>query len=144
MAQAEVHHRGEVACRAAMLTWNVFWEVLTVELKSVREVDDEVQGDGPVGGITACANACLPHLLRQAAPSKESMDLFSAIAQGVQEICASRSRMVRAFAAETLHTLHVALMEVVASRGPVDLRLESIVVDHFFRVSQLKLVGYSG
>ena len=122
---------------------------------------DEIPGDGPINGITACANACLPTLLRQSvkvlhrdtsggstasngsitsshhkesSPSA-SLQLFVAIAQGVQEICSSPLRIVRAFAAETLYTLHATLLEVVANDGPLPADFETEVVNHFFRVS---------
>jgi hypothetical protein len=135
IARSEVAHRGEVACQMALLTWNAFWTVLIKELQTVTGTEDEVQGDGPVGGITSAANACLPYLLRQPRPRKESLELFVAVAQGVKEICKSPVRMVRAFASETLYTLHGALMEIVADRGPLDSEVESVVVNHFLEVS---------
>lgn len=135
MALSEVAHRGEMACQMALLTWPTFWTVLIKELQTVRGTDDEVQGDGPVGGITACANACLPYLLRQPSPGKDSLELFGAVAQGVKEICKSPVRMVRAFASETLYTLHSALLKIVADRGPLDSEVESVVVNHFLEVS---------
>jgi hypothetical protein len=119
----------------AMLTWHTFWTVLIKELQTVTGTDDEVQGDGPVGGITACANACLPYLVRQPSPGKESLELFAAVAQGVKEICKSPVRMVRAFASETLYSLHSVLLEIVVDRGPLDLEVESLVVNHFLEVS---------
>jgi hypothetical protein len=171
-AQAEVALRGQVACQTAMMTWERFWPILTAELQAmavrcqhagVGDEDDEVPSDGPINGITACANACLPTLLRQSvqvlhrdtssggstspngsntsshcteisSSSSSSHQLFVAIAQGVQEICSSPLRIVRAFAAETLYTLHGALLELVASHGPLPGDFVTEVVNHFFRV----------
>jgi hypothetical protein len=169
-AQAEVAIRGQVACQTAMMTWERFRPILTAELHAMAvrcqqsgggDEDDEVPGDGPINGITACANACLPTVLRQSvqvlhrdtssggstasngsntsshqseSSLSSSLQLFVAIAQGVQEICSSPLRIVRAFAAETLYTLHAALLEVVASYGPLPGDFEAEVANHFFRV----------
>lgn len=137
LAQNEVQHRGDVACETAMLTWHHFRSVLSKELEGLTDADDEVQGDGPVGGITACSNACLPHLLRQPSQSKESLDLFVSVASAIQDICSSPARMVRAFAAESLYKLNEIVLKLMMGEKSLGDELESIIVNHFFKVSRL-------
>ena len=134
LAQNEVRHRGDVVCEVTMLTWNSFRPLLSKELKSIVDVDDEVQGDGPVGGVVACANACLPYLLRQVSQTRESVDLFVSVGGAVLEICSSPARAVRGFAAESLYALHEVLMDVAKTKQSFDDHLENIVVNHFFQV----------
>lgn len=137
LAQNEVHHRSEVACEVTMRTWNVFRPLLTQELSTISDVNDEVQGDGPVGGIVACANACLPYLVRQPVQTIESLQLFVSISEALNEICSSAARSVRGFAAESLYMLH----EVVISVGfPTDNanggNVQNVIVDHFYKVRE--------
>eukprot|EP00751_Fragilariopsis_kerguelensis_P023185 CAMPEP_0170898642 /NCGR_PEP_ID=MMETSP0734-20130129/46183_1 /TAXON_ID=186038 /ORGANISM="Fragilariopsis kerguelensis, Strain L26-C5" /LENGTH=327 /DNA_ID=CAMNT_0011291457 /DNA_START=432 /DNA_END=1410 /DNA_ORIENTATION=+ len=67
-ARDEVRHRREAACTMAQQTWNRFEELLRFELQRIAEDSkQDVRGDGPVGAIAACANACLPYLLRESA-----------------------------------------------------------------------------
>ena len=84
--------------------------------------DDDVQGDGPIGGIAACANACLPYILRESVyttttqQQKQQHDsLLVPITQSIQHVCASRSRVVRGFAAESLYTLHSSLVGLLSN-----------------------------
>ena len=152
-AQTEALNRGIVACRTTMMTWETFWSILSNDLQTMAEsakngdldMDDEIPGNGPINGISVCANACLPHLLRElATPGEigtlsnrtESLQLFAAISQGVQGICSSPARGVRAFAAETLYILHTALLELIESKGQIPGDLEELVVNHFFGVSE--------
>ena len=152
-AQAEMSNRGVVACRTASMTWETFWPILSNELhimnvsvkKDYHDPDEEIPGNGPVNGISACANACLPHLLRELASSgeigtsnsrTESLQLFAAIAQGVQNICSSPVRAVRAFASEALYILHATLLEVVESNGQLPTDIEELAVKIFFVVSK--------
>lgn len=137
LAQNEVHHRSEVACEVTMKTWNTFRPLLTRELSTIGNVDDEVQGDGPVGGIIACANACLPYLVRQPVQTSESLQLFVSISVAVNEICSSPARSVRGFAAESLYMLH----DIVTTVGfPTDNAhgnsLQNLIVDHFYKVKK--------
>jgi hypothetical protein len=143
LAQNEVQHRGDIASQTTMRTWHSFRILLSKELATVADIDDEVQGDGPVGGITACANACLPHLLRQPSQGKESMDLFVSIGHAIQEICSSPSRMVRSFASESLYTLHEVLVDVLSSGHSLADEMEVIVVNHFFQVGPFRYMELS-
>jgi hypothetical protein len=101
----------------------------------LTHADDEVQGDGPVGGITACATACLPYLLRQPSHSRDSIELFLSIANAVQESCASPARNARGLSYKALYTLHEAVMEVLSGERSLGNELEVNVVNHFFQVS---------
>jgi hypothetical protein len=134
LAQNEVHHRSEVACEVTMRTWHSFHFLFSRELSVVTDVDDEFQGDGPIGGGIACANACLPYILRQPTQTSESLQLFVSIGNTVQEICSSPARSVRGFAAESLYTLHKVLMAGVADKVSFGNEFERIIVDHFFKV----------
>ena len=130
-AQNEVHHRSEIACEVTMRTWNLFRPLLTRELRAISDLYDDVQGDGPVGGIIACANACLPYLVRQPIQTSESVNLFIVISTAVNEICSSPARSVRGFAAESLYMLHD-----VVGKVEIPTQLQSVIVDHYFKVSQ--------
>lgn len=134
LAQNEVHHRAEVACEVTRRTWNSFQPLLKRELLAVTDIDDEIQGDGPVGGVIACANACLPYLVRQPTQSNESLQLFVSIGNAVHEICSSTARSVRGFAAESMYILHEVVIIVGAQKQSFGSDLESIIVDHFFNV----------
>jgi hypothetical protein len=134
LAQNEVHHRAEVACEVTMRTWHSFQPLLRRELSAVTDVDDEVQGDGPVGGIIACANACLPYLVRQPTQTNESLQLFVSIGNAVHEICSSAARSVRGFAAESMYILHDVVISDGAQKPSYGNDFETIIVDHFFKV----------
>ena len=109
-ASNEVQHRGHIACIMSQQTLTLLQELLVAELRRIdsEAVDDdeeqEVHGDGPVGAITSCANACLPYLLRTSVvhQNSSSMAMFTSISQLTQQVCASPSRMVRSFVAESL------------------------------------------
>jgi hypothetical protein len=135
LAQNELQHRGEVACQTTMRTWETFRELLRRDLASVAENDDEVQGDGPVGGITACANACLPFLLRQSENSQEQIKLFQVIGEAVADVCCSPSRMIRGFASEPLYALQSTLVDICSTKTSLDKTMQELISTHFFQVS---------
>ena len=138
-AEQEIQHRGNVACQAVMGVWSVVHAVVQKDLGEYRHNTSlQVDGEGPVGCLSAIASACLPHILRQ--PSSQGLELLAAVTQDFQEICASPNKTVRAMALEPLHTLHKVLLEVIWSQGPLGGQLESLVIDHFCKVSS-KLVG---
>lgn len=156
-AQNEVRHRGRVACEMARSTWNPQFQALlqrelqqiSVECKKNQELacrsdydycgEEDVRGDGPVGGVAACANSCLPYLLRVASLGEhesDSMALFASISYAMQQVCTSPSRMVRSFAAESLFSLHEVLVEILAT-DPSSLSgtLLQEIVEYFFQSS---------
>jgi len=142
LARDEVLHRGQIACTMAQQTLPVLQELLNIELGQITEdtaEEQDVQGDGPVGAITACANACLPFLLRASIlhQDKASIELFVSIGQSIQEVCASPSRTVRSFASESLFTLHEALIKCFSDNQNVQPNMEflEVVVNHFSQSS---------
>jgi hypothetical protein len=145
-ATKEVEHRGYIACTMAQQTLTVLQDLLSFELRQICESkllnddgEQEFQGDGPVGAITACANACLPYMLRVAVVQQDttSMAMFTTISQSIQQVCASPSRTVRSFAAESLYTLHEALVKTLTDNREVPLTAEflEVVINHFFQSS---------
>jgi hypothetical protein len=134
-AQNELQQRGTIACRTTIRTWDIFRKLLSRDLATVVDNDDEVQGDGPVGGITACANACLPFLLRRSEYSQEQTKLFQVIGDAVADLCRSPSRMVRGFASEPLYALQEALVDLCASKTSLDESMQESISTHFFQVS---------
>eukprot|EP00548_Thalassiothrix_antarctica_P013208 CAMPEP_0194171408 /NCGR_PEP_ID=MMETSP0154-20130528/5987_1 /TAXON_ID=1049557 /ORGANISM="Thalassiothrix antarctica, Strain L6-D1" /LENGTH=1365 /DNA_ID=CAMNT_0038883703 /DNA_START=23 /DNA_END=4120 /DNA_ORIENTATION=+ len=147
LAQNEVHHRSEMACEVTMQTWNAFRPLLTRELSTFSDVNDEVQGDGPVGGIIACANACLPYLVRQPIQNSELLQLFVSISDAVNEICSSAARSVRGFAAESLYMLHDIVMTVgFPTDNANGYSLQNVIVDHFYKccMNLASQCGYPG
>ena len=156
-ATKEVEQRGHVACTLAQQTLSALQDLLILELNRISELvllhddsDQDFQGDGPVGAITACANACLPYLLRTPAAHQDagSMAMFATISQLIQQVCASPSRLVRSFASESLYTLHEALLKTLTDNQNLALSKEFLeaIVSHFFR-STLNLAlqcGYPG
>ena len=134
-AQAEKHLRGEIACRGTMQCWAA---LSTAALSALGEaaVNEryQVEGEGPIGCLAACANACLPHILRNPA-SPHGLELFTSIADAFHQLCASPQKTIRALALEPLYTLHTVLVDVIQTTGPLEKPMESIVVDHFYRCS---------
>lgn len=133
LAQNEVQHRADIACEVTMRTWQSFQPLLARELLAITSIHDEVQGDGPVGGAIACANSCLPYLLKQRTHTVESMHLFVSIGNAVQEVCSSPNRSVRSFAAESLYKLHEVVISVGETIPSFGSEMDSIIVDHFFK-----------
>jgi hypothetical protein len=132
-AQAEVQHRGEIACRATMMVWDELNSAAQKALAAAKDPNLQVEGEGPVGCLASSANACLPHLIRYQSLSY-TKDLFTAIAGTFQEICASPNRTVRALSLEPLYTLHATVVTVLQSGGRLDEAIESLLVDHYFKV----------
>mmetsp|Transcript_27547 Transcript_27547/g.59322 ORF Transcript_27547/g.59322 Transcript_27547/m.59322 type:complete len:1400 (+) Transcript_27547:106-4305(+) len=138
----EVQQRGQVACTMAQQTLTVLQELLMIELRRIADLaieEQDVQGDGPVGAITTCANACLPYLLRASIvhQDKGSMELFVSIGQLIQQVCASPSSMVRSFASESLFTLHEALVKSLTDNQNISPNKDffEAVIKHFFQSS---------
>jgi len=109
------------------------------------EDEIEIEGEGPIGCLAACANACLPHLLRNAS----SHELFLAISQEFQELCRSHHRVVRAFSMESIFSLHAVLLQHLVEneqRSSLDANLQPAIVDHFFKcaMSLATSCGYPG
>ena len=153
-AHNEVRHRGETACTMAQQTWSRLEELLRLELRRIVEDsnseslnEQDVQGDGPVGAIAACANACLPFILREPGAHQDtaSMSLFVSISHSIQQVCASPSRMVRSFAAESLYTLHDVLSNILTTNSNQSLTADlfEVISFHFFQ-SSMNLASQCG
>ncbi len=131
IAQQEVQHRQEMAFLLAKELAGVLRQLAMQELVSIQNTEDEVAGEGPIGGIVACANACLPYFVRA---SSSDLELFADIGTTIQEMCRSPSRMVRSFASETIYSLHEATMQVLAE-GTIRNELAGALVDHIVNCS---------
>jgi hypothetical protein len=141
-ARNEVRHRGETACTMAQQTWS------RLEDSNSESLDEQdVQGDGPVGAIAACANACLPFILREPGVHQDttSMSLFVSISHSIQQVCASPSRMVRSFTAESLYTLHDVLSKILTTDSNPSLTADlfEVITFHFFQ-SSMNLASQCG
>ena len=133
-AIAECRHRGEMSCRTARL----IWEGLAVNVRHALTQSVDFGGEGPVGCLTACANACLPHWLRYPSSSSEDAALAVELCEMVQEIASHSDRNVRVLSYEPIFTLSSALTEKALARyshvPPQQLtELESIVANHLFQ-----------
>lgn len=157
LAQAEYQLRGEMACRAAHLSWSGLQTVVQWALQLLRKADAgqggtkdysqeyenlvaSLAGGGPVGCMVSCAHACLPFLLAQPMSNSTSAtnikESFLVISREFQEVCACPSRAVRSLAYEPLLDLHQTLLDVYDSPFGLDRALENAVVDHLAKVSQ--------
>lgn len=131
VAQQEVLHRQELAFLVAQETFGAVRQLAIQELGLIQDSQDEVAGEGPVGAVVACANACLPYIVRSSNPN---LALFVDISVSIQSLCRSPSRMVRGFATETIYSLHEAALEELGQRS-INGELASALVNHFFQCS---------
>jgi hypothetical protein len=113
--------------------WDELNSAAQKALAAAKDPNLQVEGEGPVGCLASSANACLPHLIRYQSLSY-TKDLFTAIAGTFQEICASPNRTVRALSLEPLYTLHATVITVLQGGGRLDEAMESLLVDHYFKV----------
>ena len=141
-AVREVYIRGHVACLANSLVWERLLLAGHRDLQALSAKPSlEVAGEGSVGCLTAAANACLPHIVRN--PSEpNAMELFLAISTPFQEVCKSTNKSVRAIAMEALYSLHSAVVEMVEENGSLGDALEELVVNHFYEVSFLHALSF--
>jgi hypothetical protein len=152
LARNEMQHRGQVACMMGRSTWPEFQEILQHELHEIASAytckqqhgdsieEDEVEGEGPVGALSACAASCLPFILRSGASGDNhevTLDLFVSISSSIQQMCESPSHQVRSFVSESLYTLHQTLTECTASPNLVDPsgKLIETMIHHFVHSS---------
>ena len=131
VAKTEVRHRQDVALRVALETIGAIRQLVKHELAELHDDGDDVSGEGPVGGIVACANSCLPYLVC----TNSHLELFTAISTSIQDLCQSRSRMVRNFGMETLYSLHEAVMAAFDDHAKLGNDLANALVEHFFQCS---------
>ena len=134
-AQATSRHCGEMACLATRRVW----EGLAAAVQQSLVNSSNVGGEGPVGCLCACANACLPHWLRKSSVSEEDAALAVSMMNVFQEIASHSHRTVRALVYEPLYTLNTALLEVARVRNSQSpplppSEMEIIVANHLFQV----------
>lgn len=136
-AEAECRHRGEMACRTTRLVWEGLSAAVQTSLAQSVNIGG---GEGPVGCLCACANACLPHWLRHSS-SSEDATLAVSIMELFQEICSHSNRAVRVLAYEPLYTLNTTLLEATRLRyqqtppqPPTE--METVVANHLYQVRQ--------
>ena len=137
VAKTEVQHRQDVAVRVALETIGAIQQLVKHDLAELHEDCDDVSGEGPVGGIVACANSCLPYMVR----TNSHLELFAAISTTIQDLCQSRSRMVRNFGMETLYSLHEAIMAAFDERAELNSDLANALAEHFFQCSMSLSLG---
>lgn len=129
-AKSEIKLRGEIACQASIMVWDRLCEMIEQELaRQQHQLGLQVHGEGPIGCLSGCATACLPHLIRYPL-FPNGRELFEKITHTFFGICGSLNKTVRALSYEPLYTLHGAIVDV----GTVDHSLNPIVVDFFFKV----------
>jgi hypothetical protein len=134
-ARQDVALRGQVACIVAAQSWDFFmphFQSAMVEANHLHQID----GEGPIGCMAASVQACLPHLLRHpTSGSEDEMKLFAALAEALQHISSSNNQLVRALALEPIYKLHDASLDLVRSGRILEVPLENLLVNIFFRVS---------
>lgn len=136
-AEWDIRHRGAMACAMVFVAWNSFIPLVKDTLLDQHQ--HQVDGEGPLGCLAACANACLPYILRYR-ETPHGSELFLAISESFQDLCIHPDSSTRALALEPIHNLHAALLESVTAHGPLSASLESFVVDHFSKVSHTTIL----
>jgi hypothetical protein len=149
-AKAEFFHRGAMACHTTVMVWDALQTAFRASLcehnaSAQADADIQIEGEGPIGCLAACSNACLPHLLRNSSSAAQqfpqSKELFGAISKAFQEMCSSKNRVIRAFSMEPLYSLHTAMIQhILEHQGhrqqqALDPELQKLLVDHFFQSS---------
>ena len=114
-AEKEAYLRGNVACHAAIWTWDCICALFLPSLSAMEaSPQDVVDGEGPVGCICTCVSACLPHFVKHGKISEDaaqSIKLFRILTEALQKICSSENRSVRALTYEHIAVVHKALAE---------------------------------
>jgi hypothetical protein len=108
-AEKEHHHRGTVACRTAILSWEGAIAFAKKNLENMSNFPSTiVAGEGPVGFICSCASACLTHIIRN---EDADTELFEKIFHALNLICSSSNASVRALSYEHIIVIHSILIE---------------------------------
>lgn len=140
-AQKELIHRGNVACVVTAHCWEALDGHVNAALAQAGS-QAQIEGEGPIGVISACANACLPHVLKHPSTANGLL-LVQHISEGLKHMCASSNRSVRMLALEPLYTLHTTMLDVVRERGGLQSNLETVVVEALY-VCSMGLAGSCG
>jgi len=150
-AREEAYHRGAMACHTTAMAWETLQTAFRSALAEAdhqkekdSHADIQIEGEGPIGCVAACANACLPHLLRNSSSTTtafpQSKELFVVISDTFQEMCRSQHRLIRAFSMEAIYSLHAAMLQKLILHEeapdvtpPLETGLQQALVDHFFK-----------
>ena len=140
-AMAEMQLRGDIAYHITLHCWNHLCQMNHEAMELLQAPPNSahtlpVEGEGPIGCMTACANACLPHIIRYPTIVHGS-ELFHNISQQMQRICCSSNKSIRALAYEPLYTLHTVLVDVWTDDAAFQMQtdvsgVENVVVDHIY------------
>ena len=134
-ARNDVNLRGRIACLSAANSWECLLPHFHAAMAAASD-QHHFDGEGPIGCLASAAQACLPHLLKHvSAGSHAEANLFSALAEALQRICACNNQLVRVLALEPNYKLHENVLDIIRSGGIIDETLESLLVEHFFKVS---------
>jgi len=125
LAERELDHRGMVACRAAMLSWDVLYELVVHSLNEMAITSDGIaQGEGPVGCICTMTSACLPYIIKiqltlQQRGGEGELDTTSAfvgkLIESFRVICSNDNATVRALTFEHFSSILSPLVEKTAT-----------------------------
>jgi hypothetical protein len=132
-AQREVHQRGESACFVAFMVWETLVEATKHQVaQAAADPLSEIDGGDSIGCLTAAANSCLPHMVKNPTMA-HSQELFRAIVEPFQELCRSPNRSVRGLVSEALYSLHATVVDIVQANGSlIDNPFEDLIVEHFY------------
>jgi hypothetical protein len=113
MAKTEYLHRGNVACHAALLAWDVLYQLFELCLRSASSQESDVaEGEGPIGCICTLVSACLPHLIHNEKEGEAAVTSFVSNVMGsLKVICSSNNASVRALSFEHIPIIHSALVK---------------------------------
>ena len=139
-AKVEAQQRGEVSCLVTQLVWDGLNSLVEQVLAACgTDSNLQVDGEGPVGCLTACAVACLPHIVNNP-QSLYARELFLAIVGPFRMLCEAPNKAIRGLTFEPLNILHNRVMLTLEKTGAMSDELESLILEHFFE-SCLKLAG---
>lgn len=119
-AENEKVYRGDVACHAAFLSWDVLYKMFYHNLSLSSNEAFVAQGEGPIGCICGLVSACLPHIIKHQdlEIDKNSLVSFTSSAmQVLKTICSNSNSSVRALSFEHIPSIHAALVAKTASAG---------------------------
>lgn len=134
-ARNDVNLRGRIACLAAANTCDCLLPHFHAAMAAASD-HHHFDGEGPIGCLASAAQACLPHLMKHvSAGSHAEANLFWALAEALQRICACNNQLVRVLALEPNYKLHEIVVDIIRSGRRIDETLESLLVEHFFKVS---------
>ena len=107
-AGREAFDRGEVACQSSVLLWATLFKSIDSGLERLQN-GDTIDGEGVIGCLIACINACSPHIIAFSSEIKYH-SLLQNLIWSTGKICCSPCRYVRSFALDIIINVHSALV----------------------------------